>query len=43
MESPGGVRRGRGTEPPGSGGNVSGLRVDKLRGCLSKIRPLNFA
>ena len=33
VEPPGGVGRGRETEPPGSGGNVSGLGVDKLIGC----------
>ena len=43
METPGGVGRGRGSEPRGIGGNVRGLGVDKLRGCLNKIRPLNFA
>lgn len=44
VEPPGGVGRGRETEPPGSGGNVSGLGVDKLIGCLpAPIRPLNLA
>lgn len=32
VEPRGGVGRGRETEPPGSGGNVSGLGVDKLIG-----------
>lgn len=39
VEPPGGVGRGRETEPPGSGGNVSGLGVDKLIGCLSPLPP----
>ena len=45
VEPPGGVGRGRETEPPGSGGNVSGLGVDKLIGCLPPpppIRSLNW-
>ena len=39
VEPPGGVGRGRETEPPGSGGNVSGLGVDKLIGCLGGPPP----
>lgn len=31
MEPPSGVGRGRGIEPPGSGGYVSGLGVDKFK------------
>ena len=41
VEPPGGVGRGRETEPPGSGGNVSGLGVDKLIGCLRPPPPPN--
>ena len=39
VEPRGGVGRGRETEPPGSGGNVSGLGVDKLIGCLPPPNP----
>ena len=39
VEAPGGVGRGRETEPTGSGGNVSGLGVDKLIGCLPPSPP----
>lgn len=42
MEPPGGVGRGRETEPPGSGGNVRGLGVDKLIGCLPPQPPTQF-
>lgn len=39
VEPPGGVGRGRETEPTGSGGNVSGLGVDKLIGCCLPTPP----
>ena len=41
VEPPGGVGRGRETEPPGSGGNVRGLGVDKLIGGLPPPPPPN--